>query len=274
MSRRAGTSWLWMAIAMIVAGCADNAMVMKNRITQTEQQQVALTRQNQQLQDRANALDRDNQEKEMLLAQARQQAKVSEDQLAAVRDQFRGVTAQLAQIRTEKESSDKRVQVLTASMQRQGGVSISPNNSFLQTMPAINVAGVLVRRDSDVIRIELPGSTLFESGSARLRPGANNVIAAAAAEIVRTYPDQIIGVEGHTDSDPVIGSQLRNNHELSVARAMAVYDVLVSNTRLQGNQLFVVGHGPNHPVVSNATLEGKQRNRRVELVIYPEQKTR
>ena len=162
---------------------------------------------------------------------------------------------------------------MTASMQRQGGVSITPNNSFLQTLPAINIAGVFVRRDGDVIRIEMPGNTLFESGSARLRPGAANLISDVAAELVRTYPDQIIGVEGHTDNDPIAGNQWRNNHELSIARAMTVYDVLINRTRLQGNQLFVVGHGSNHPIVSNATLEGKQRNRRVELVVYPDRKS-
>jgi flagellar motor protein MotB len=275
MARIAGAVWLWMALATIIAGCADNAMVMKQRLGQAEKDQLAASRQTQQLQDRTNALDRDNQEKEMLLAQSRQQAKVSEDQLAAVRDQLRSVTAQLAQVRTEKEGADKRAQAMTASLQRQGGVSISPNNSFLQTLPATNVQGVFVRRDGDVIRIELPGNTLFESGSARLRPGASNLISTAAAEIARTYPDQIVGVEGHTDNDPVIGNQpWRNNHELSVARAMAVYDVLVTTSRLQGNQLFVVGHGSNHPIASNGTQEGKQRNRRVELVIYPEQKGR
>jgi flagellar motor protein MotB len=273
MSRFAGAPWLWMGVAVFVAGCADNAMVLKGRLGQAEQQQTAMSRQYQQLQDRANAMDRDNQEMGTLLAQARQQAKVSEDQLAALRDQLRTVTGQLTQIRTDKETTDKRVQALTASMQRQGGVSITPNNNFLQTLPAVNIAGVFVRRDGDVIRIELPGSTLFESGSARLRPGAANLISDVAAELLRTYPDQIIGVEGHTDNDPIAGNQWRNNHELSVARAMTVYDVLANRTRLQGNQLFVVGHGSNHPILSNATPEGKQRNRRVELVIYPERKS-
>jgi flagellar motor protein MotB len=273
MSRFAGRSWLWLGIAMIASGCADNAMVLKGRLSQSEQQQTAMSRQYQQLQDRANALDRDNQEMGTLLAQARQQAKVSDDQLAALRDQLRNVTGQLAQTRSDKEGIDKRVQTLTASMQRQGGVSITPNNSFLQTLPAINLAGVFVRRDGDVIRVELPGSTLFESGSDRLRPGASNLICDVAAELVRTYPDQIIGVEGHTDNDPIAGNQWRNNHALSVSRAMMVYDVLVNRTRLQGNQLFVVGHGSNHPIVSNATLEGKQRNRRVELVVYPDRKS-
>ena len=208
-----------------------------------------------------------------LLAQARQQAKVSEDQLAGLREQLRSVTSQLAQARTDKESTDRRVQALTASMQRQGNVTIDPNNSFLQTLPAVNIAGVYVRRDGDVIRIEMPGNVLFEPGSARLRPGASNLISDVAAELARTYPDQMIGVEGYTDNDPVAGGQWHNNHELSITRAMAVYDVLVNHTRLQGNQLFVTGHGPNHPIVSNATAEGKQRNRRVELVVYPDRKS-
>ena len=273
MSRFVRVPWLWIWIVMAVAGCADNAMVLKGRLGQAEQQQTAMSRQNQQLQDRANSLDHDNQELSSLLAQARQQAKVSEDQLAALRDQLRGVTAQIAQARSEKENTDKRVQAMSASLQRQGGVSINPNNSFLQTLPAINIAGVFVRRDGDVIRIEMPGTSLFESGSARLRPGAINLISDVAAELVRTYPDQVIGVEGHTDNDSVAGNQWHNNHELSVARAMTVYDVLINRTRLQGNQLFVVGHGSNHPIVSNATVEGKQRNRRVELVVYPDRKS-
>ncbi len=53
---------------------------------------------------------------------------------------------------------------------------------------------------------------------------------------------------------------------------MAVYDVLLRSTRYQAGQLFVVGHGANHPIASNATLEGKNRNRRVELVVYPEKR--
>jgi flagellar motor protein MotB len=273
MSRFAWAPCLAIASIVLLAGCAENSMVLKGKLGQAEQQQASLSRQYQQLQDRANALDRDNQEYNTLLAQSRQQAKVFEDQLVALRDQLRTVTAQLADARSEKESTDKRVQTLTASMQRQGNVAINPNSSLAQALPAINIAGVFVRRDGDVIRIELPGNTLFESGSNRLRPGASNLITDAAAEIARTYPDQMIGIEGHTDSDPVTGGQWHNNHELSVARAMTVYDVLVNRTRLQPNQLFVMGRGSTNPIVSNALPEGRQRNRRVELVIYPEKKS-
>jgi flagellar motor protein MotB len=258
--------------AVVVFGCADNPMVLKGRVAQFEQQQAALTRQNQQYQERIAALDRDNQELQTTLAQSRQQGKLMEDQLAGVREQLRGTTGQLSQVQNEKQDVDRKAQALNASMRRQTGVSITPNNSFLQTLPVIHSPDVHVRRDGDVIRVELPGSQLFEQGSARLRPGAANVIADAATEIRRSYPEQILGIEGHTDSDPVSGGLFRTNHELSTARAMAVYDVLVSSGRYRPDQLFLVGHGPNHPVVSNATAEGKQRNRRVELVVYPERR--
>jgi flagellar motor protein MotB len=247
-------------------------MVLRGQLGRAEQQQASLTRQNQQYQVENAKLNDDNQKMVATLAQARQQSKLAEENLAAANGQLRGMTTQLTQLQAEKQEADKKTQALMASMHRQAGVSISPNNSFLQTLPAIHLPGVQVRRDGDVIRVELPADPLFEPGGARLRPGAANLIADAAAEICRTYPDQILGIEGHTDSDPISSSQYRTNHELSVARAMAVLEVLVGSGRYRANQVFVVGHGPNHPVVSNATTEGKQRNRRVELVVYPEQR--
>jgi len=272
MPRFRWTPWWSAAVLVGLAGCADNPLVLQGQVNRYQQQELAMSRQYKELQSRTTALDRDNQELGTLLAQTRQQTKVAEDQAAALQEQLRGVTAQLAQLRADKGSSDKKVEALNASLRRQGGVSIAPNNSFLQTLPALDLPPGHVRRDGDVIRVALPGNQLFEPGSARLRPTAINLIITAANELFRLYPNQIIGVEGYTDSDLVVGGQYRNHHELSVARAMVVHEVLVTRTQLQPNQLFVVGHGANHPMASNATPEGKEINRRVELVVYPERK--
>ena len=112
-------------------------------------------------------LDRDNQRKEALLAQQQQQTKLLEDRLAAVTDQLRSTSDKLAQVQGEKQEIDTRSKALTASLHRQAGVSITPNNSFLQTLPSIRYPDVHVRRDGDVIRIELPGNQLFDPGAAR-----------------------------------------------------------------------------------------------------------
>jgi len=263
----------WAAfLCVLLAGCAGDPLVMKGQLGKLQEQQVAMSKQNQMLQDRATALDRINQDLEARLAQSQQQSKIIEDQLTALRDQLKGVTAQLAQAKADKGSGDKRIEALNASLRRQGGVSIAPNNSFLQTLPVLDLPQGHIRRDGDVIRIALPGNQLFEPNGTRLRPNAVALIAAAGNELLRLYPEQNIGVEGYSDSDPVAGGTWRSNHELSVARAMAVYEVLTARTRLSPTQLFVAGHGPNHPMVSNGAPEGKEINRRVELVVYPEKK--
>ncbi len=268
--RRAGTTQLVALVLLGMGGCANSNTLLKGNVEQLRQQQMTMARQNQELQGRAAALDRDNQELQKLLAQARQQTKeqdrVAQDQIKLLRNQLASITSQLAQVREEAD----KTRALNASLQRQRGVAIQPNNSLLATLPTINLAGVHVRRDGDVIRIELPADQLFGYGTSQFRPGAGRIITTVAEEILRNYPRQMIGIEGHTDSTPVQNYQVHNAMQLATAQAGAVYEVLANQTRLEPKQLFVVGHGLNHPVVSNATEAGRARNRRVELVIYPE----
>lgn len=253
-----------------LTGCAGNSMVMKGQLDKAKDEQVALSRQREELQNRANRLDRDNQDLVNQITQSKQQVKLLEDQLGVVRDQLTASNTQLARLRDEKKNTEQKVQTLTASLQRQTGTAITPNNSLLQTLPAINLPDVHTRRDGDVIRVELPADRLFEPGGSRLVAGANSLILTAAAEITRTYSNQIIGIEGHTDSTPAANGQWQSNHQLSIGRAFAVYEVLVSQGRLSPSQFVVVGYGDNRPIFSNATPAGKKRNARVELVIYPE----
>jgi chemotaxis protein MotB len=259
---------IWLLPAL--AGCAQSPLVLQGQLDKSQQQQTALARQKDELQTRASTLDKDNQDLITRLTQERQRGKVLEDQVTVLREQFTGTNAQLARFREEKKSTEQKIQALTASLQRQGGTPIVPNNSLLQTLPAINLPEVFVRRDGDVIRVELPAQRLFEPGGNRLLPGASQLIAAAAGEVFRSYPRQVIGIEGHTDADPASATPARNYHQLSVSRAAAMYDVLVTQARVQPAQLFVVGHGANHPLFSNATPAGRQRNARIELVVYPE----
>lgn len=267
MRALAGVLALWLVAG--AAGCAGNAYTLQGQVQNLQQEQTALAARYQELQSRATTLDRDNQELEAMLAQSRQQTRVMEDQVGALRDQLSGATAQLAQLKTQYDDTSKKADTLAASMRRRVGATITANTSLADRLPAMNVPGVLARVDGDVIRVELPGS-LFESGSARLVPQAGAIIEQVSAQLLRAYPHQMIGVEGHTDSDPLRNSKWASNHQLSIGRAMAVYDYLVARGGVGSGQLFVVGHGANHPIVSNGTPEGKQRNRRVELVVYPD----
>ena len=108
--------------------------------------------------------------------------------------------------------------------------------------------------------IELPGVN-FETNSDRLLPGAEQILADAAATLVMNQ-DLVVEVAGHTDS----AGSAEYNEGLSERRANTVRDYLVSRGVNPGN-LTAKGHGEAEPVADNATAEGRARNRRVELRI-------
>jgi flagellar motor protein MotB len=265
----ARTSSLVLVCLPVMAGCASNPYALQSQNQAMQQQQTALAQRNQELQSRAATLDRDNQELETLLAQTRQQAKVLDDHLAALRDQLSTATAQLAQLRDEKQLTEKQTEALMASTRRRSGAQITANNSLQRNLPPLNLSGIDVRADGDVVRVELPAARLFQNGYNTLQPVAGPLLETVAAEIARAYPDQRIGVEGHADSE-VRYPQGGDAQQISVARATAVYQYLISRGQIPATRLFIVGHGNNHPVVSSATAAGKARNSRVELVVYPD----
>lgn len=260
----------WLCAWPLLCGCAQNPYVLQGKLETLQKEHTSLSQRYQELESRMATLDQDNQEQGTLLAQAQQQRRVLEDETAALREQLSGAAAQLAKLRDSHSEVEKRAETLAASAKRRIGASISANNSLRDQLAAVQIPGVETRVDGDVVRVELPGSALFEPTSARLLPTAPALLDSVAAALARQYPHQTIGVEGHTDNEPVRSQLWSNNHHLSTGRAMAVYDYLVSRTRLRPGQLFVVGHGENHPIVANDTTTGKERNRRVELVVYPE----
>lgn len=239
-------------------------------VTLSPEQQQAIAMQTQQYQQRAAALDRDNQELQSMLAQSKQQAQLLQEQVAATQAQLRDTTSQLASIQTDNMQMRSRTTAMAASIRTQSQAEIRSNNSLLRNLTLTNLPGVQVRQDGDVIRVEIPTDQLFNPGTAQLKIGAEDTLRSVGADLMRNYPQQMIGIEGHTDNSTVPSMQSASAQHLSVSQATTVYDALVRAAGLSPNQLFVVGHGANHPVVSNATDAGRGRNRRIEIVIYPE----
>lgn len=239
-------------------------------VTLSPEQQQAIAMQTQQYQQRATALDRDNQELQSMLAQSKQQVQLLQEQVTATQTQLRDTTSQLAAMQTDNQQMMSRTSAMAASIRTQSQVEIRSNNSLLRNLTITNLPGVQVRQDGDVIRVEIPADQLFNPNTAQIKYGADATLRSIGADLVRNYPQQMIGIEGHTDNALSATSQAANAQHLSVAQATAVYDALVRAAGMPANQLFVVGHGPNHPVVSNASEAGQARNRRIELVIYPE----
>jgi OmpA-OmpF porin, OOP family len=101
----------------------------------------------------------------------------------------------------------------------------------------------------------------FDTGKAVVKPKYNNEIK-KVADFMKEYPDTTAVIEGHTDN---VGKEAANV-KLSQQRADSIKAYLVKKFGVEGSRIKAVGYGPNKPVASNATKEGRQKNRRVNAV--------
>ncbi len=261
-----------LVLLVLLSGCGRLVYKPKGQapVAAAQQQMQLIAQQSQEYQTRAKSLDVDNQELESLLAQSRQKVQLLTDEISATRGQLKDTTDQLLAMRSSNTELQSKTTSLLASAQQRSGAEIRANNSMLKNLTIADIPGATVRQDGDVLRVEIAGDKIFMPGSPFLKDGGEQLIRSVAAELRRNFPNQRIGIEGHTDNGPTHSQQFPSNHHLSSAQAIAVYNLLVQRQILPTEQLFVVGHGANHPLVSNATDAGKTRNRRLELVVYPE----
>lgn len=123
--------------------------------------------------------------------------------------------------------------------------------------------GVEVARQGDNVILNMPGHVTFATDSAQISPAFQGTLDQVATTIAE-YRDTRVQVAGHTDST---GSE-SYNQQLSQRRAQAVADYLASRG-VATTRITTIGYGETQPVASNETAEGRQRNRRVEIILSP-----
>lgn len=116
--------------------------------------------------------------------------------------------------------------------------------------------------------ITFVAEVLFDSGKADLKQASLSSLEKVFSVLGTTVKDLNVGVEGHTDNDPIKYSGWKSNWDLSSGRALSVLHYLADKGIVQ-DRLCALAYGEYRPVISNDTKEGRQRNRRVEIVILP-----
>ena len=117
--------------------------------------------------------------------------------------------------------------------------------------------------------LTVQNNILFSSGKAELLTTARTSLEKIAGILKDKVGNHLVFVEGHTDNEPIRVSGWRSNWELSTARATEVVHYFADERGVNPKQFAATGYGEFHPVESNDTEHGKQRNRRVEIVISP-----
>jgi chemotaxis protein MotB len=127
-----------------------------------------------------------------------------------------------------------------------------------------NKVQTIIERRGLVVRV-LTDNLLYDSGSATLQPGADQLLD-EVAQLLNLDKSHPITVEGHTDNQPISSAQFPSNWELSTTRATNVVRFLISRG-VSAYRLGAVGYADLHPIASNATAAGRAQNRRVEIVL-------
>src|SRR5207249_8139059 len=140
------------------------------------------------------------------------------------------------------------------------GLTAGVTASVQQVRQAMQDLGA---KETDLeVHVELPADVLFDFDKADIRPDAAAALAKVAT-IIRAYPSGSASLEGHTDAKGDDGY----NQRLSERRAESVRRWLADKERIAGPKLGARGFGESRPIASNDTDQGRQKNRRVEVVI-------
>lgn len=130
--------------------------------------------------------------------------------------------------------------------------------------PLIDKKLVKLKKNDLWIEIEIKSSILFGSGSATLQSKARPVLR-DVARVLSDFPNQV-QVEGFTDNVPINTEDFHSNWELSAARAASVVH-LFSRAGVKPSRLSAVGYGEFKPIAKNNTAAGRQKNRRVKIIV-------
>lgn len=144
-----------------------------------------------------------------------------------------------------------------------GGVGYYMDRQEAKLRQRLDGTGVSVTRHGDNITLNMPGNITFGVDEATIQPNFVKVLNHVAL-VLQEFEQTMIEVAGHTDST----GSVAYNQALSERRANAVAQHLMQRG-VKRERIEVRGYGPNYPIASNATAEGRQQNRRVELTLVP-----
>jgi chemotaxis protein MotB len=156
-----------------------------------------------------------------------------------------------------------QIMPVSQSLQQAPDVSPAPTPSKLQVQT--------VARESRISLNDLMKQLRFESGEAAIKPEGYQVLDELIVHLNTTAGDRLIRIEGHADNQeigPSLKSLYQTNWDLSKARAGVVLRYLMEKGGIDSAKLSSVGYGDTKPIVSNATEMGRQKNRRVDIVLY------
>lgn len=165
------------------------------------------------------------------------------------------------------DAEQKRLWDLRKLLQQQRDAVESLRKKMSDALVGFNSNELQVFVKNGKVYVSLQENLLFPSGSAVVNPKGKQALG-SLAQVLNVNPDINVVVEGHTDSIPIHG-RYEDNWALSTARANAIARILIDSYKVEPTRITASGRSKYDPVDSNDSAEGRQHNRRTEIILAP-----
>lgn len=166
------------------------------------------------------------------------------------------------------KEKDLTIRKLQDAVNRRDSVNLALVQSLKGAVGSMDDTDIEISVEKGVVYVNISDKLLFNSGSYQVTSRAREVLG-KVAKVVNNKPDFEFLVEGHTDTVPISTGCIKDNWDLSVLRATAVVRILQNEFGVSPARMTAGGRGEYVPVDSNATADGKSKNRRTRIVVLP-----
>ena len=195
----------------------------------------------------------------------RNQIKQLQEQL---KNCINGGSKNVSELVNEINQSNKYIKHLIDAKSKSDSLNMVLTNNLTRSLSSNEAKDVDVKVLKGVVYISLADNMLYKSGSYEISPAAGETLS-KIAKIINDYRDYDVLIEGNTDNVPISKPNIRNNWDLSALRASSVVQALQNQYGVDGKRLTAGGRGEFNPLTTNATAEGKSKNRRTHIIILP-----
>ena len=244
--------WFVVAATCALAGCVSSGKY-DQAVAQTQTTSAELHRRTESLDQANRDLEQQRGEISQFEKELAQSATTSRNDGTKKEGQIAELRKRLEELRAQHATAERRATMFRDLAKR---LEHEINAGELS----------IVLRDQRMV-LQLPNDVLFDTGRTDLKPAGKAALVAIAGAL-KTIPNRQFQVAGHTDDVPIGRAPFASNWELSSARALRVVHFLIEKD-MPPAMLSAAGYGEVDPVISNATSEGKQKNRRTEITLQP-----
>jgi chemotaxis protein MotB len=217
--------------------------------------------------DRVDQLSRKLENLEKQNSETQDKLKATELQNAQMTDQLRKMGMNVADQQRNMDEMNKLVEELRAK-ERQAQARLATFRGMLERFNKMIASGKLrVKIVRGRMVVELSENILFDSGKADLKTEGQAALTEVGT-VLASIGDRDFQIAGHTDNVPIKSARFPSNWHLSTARALTVTTYL-SEHGVPAVRLSAAGYADTQPAATNDTPEGRQQNRRIEIVLMP-----